>query len=81
MLTLITVLMLAVFLAVILSKKTSVLVALVLVPIIFAVIAGFGGSIDTIVTGGIAKVAPTAALIFFAILFSRCCSTREFSIL
>lgn len=69
MLTLVTVLMLAVFLAVILSKKTSVLVALVLVPIIFAVIAGFGGSIDTIVTEGIAKVAPTAALIFFAILF------------
>ncbi|MGO4238286.1 CitMHS family transporter [Pseudarthrobacter sp. YAF2] len=69
MLTLITVLMLATFLAVILSKRTSVLVALILVPVIFAVIAGFGGDIGEIVTKGIGKVAPTAALIFFAILF------------
>lgn len=69
MLTLITVLMLATFLAVILSKRVSVLCALILVPIIFAVIAGFGGDIGEIVSDGIAKVAPTAALIFFGILF------------
>ena len=59
----------AVFLGVILTKKVSVIVALILVPIIFAVIGGFGTELGTFMLDGIVSVAPTGIMLGFAILF------------
>ncbi|ALL77770.1 hypothetical protein AD006_25140 [Pseudonocardia sp. EC080610-09] len=69
MLTWLTLAMLAAFLGLVLSGRVSVVVALVGVPIVFALLAGAGGDLGGIVGDGIATVAPTAALILFAVLF------------
>jgi len=58
-----------VFLGLILSKKVSVIVSLILVPVIFALIGGFGGEIGTFMSDGITSVASTGIMLGFAILF------------
>lgn len=45
------------------------LVGLILVPIAFGLIAGAGTDIGDMIVGGIESLAPTAALLFFAIIF------------
>jgi CitMHS family citrate-Mg2+:H+ or citrate-Ca2+:H+ symporter len=68
--------MIAVFMYLILSKRLTPMIALILVPLIFAVIVGaFGitgqaeeGVVDSIMTA-IGDFAPTAVLLFFAIIF------------
>lgn len=69
MLTWLTLAMLAVFLGLVLSGRVSVVVALVAAPVVFALLAGGGTGLGEIVGDGIATVAPTAALILFAVLF------------
>lgn len=53
----------------IMTKKLSPLVALILIPIIFGSIAGFYNDLGTMIMDGIKVVAPTAVLLFFAILY------------
>jgi citrate-Mg2+:H+ or citrate-Ca2+:H+ symporter, CitMHS family len=59
----------AVFLYLIMSKRLSVLVALIIVPMIFAIIGGFGADIGEMMLEGIIKVAPTGIMVAFAVLY------------
>lgn len=59
-----------VFLVLIMTKRLSVITALVLVPVVFAFIAGFGyKEIGTMALAGIKQVAPTGILLMFAVLY------------
>lgn len=58
-----------VFLALTLFTRTSVLVGLVLVPIIFAVIAGKAGDLGDYMSEGLLQVAPVAIMMTFAVLY------------
>lgn len=62
-------LMVATFMYLIVSRRTTPVVALLLVPVAFGLFAGAGLGISDMVTGGIADLAPTAAMLFFAIVF------------
>ncbi|WP_221567863.1 CitMHS family transporter [Alkalihalobacillus sp. TS-13] len=57
------------FLALILTKRVSVIVALILVPMIFALIGGFGKELGALMLEGITGVAPTGIMLGFAILY------------
>jgi citrate-Mg2+:H+ or citrate-Ca2+:H+ symporter, CitMHS family len=57
------------FLLLVMSKRLSVMVALILVPIVFALIGGFGKGIGPMMLDGLIKVAPTGIMIAFAILY------------
>ncbi|WP_408009959.1 CitMHS family transporter [Pseudalkalibacillus sp. A8] len=57
------------FLALILTKRVSVIVALILVPMIFALIGGFGKELGSLMLEGITGVAPTGIMLGFAILY------------
>lgn len=59
----------AVFLFLILTKRVSVIVALIVVPLVFALIGGFGAEIGPLMLEGIQSVAPTGIMLGFAILF------------
>ncbi|WP_029113645.1 CitMHS family transporter [Mycobacterium sp. URHB0044] len=58
-----------VFLALTLWTRASVLICLVLVPIAFAVIGGYGSQLGTFIGEGVLKVAPVAVMIAFAVLY------------
>lgn len=59
-----------VFLVLIIFKRLSVITALVLVPIVFGLLAGFGvRELSDMMLAGLKQVAPTAILLFFAVLF------------
>ena len=58
-----------VVLALILSKRTSALTALIVVPIVGGLIAGFGLETATFAVSGMKNIAPVAAMFVFAILF------------
>uniref|UniRef100_B0T3V6 Citrate/H+ symporter, CitMHS family n=1 Tax=Caulobacter sp. (strain K31) TaxID=366602 RepID=B0T3V6_CAUSK len=53
----------------ILTNRASPVVALILVPLVGAILAGFGGQAPQFMVEGIAKIAPVAAMFVFAILF------------
>jgi CitMHS family citrate-Mg2+:H+ or citrate-Ca2+:H+ symporter len=59
----------ALLLLLILSKKMSALSALVIVPVIGALVAGFGYETATFAINGIKNIAPVVAMFVFAILF------------
>jgi CitMHS family citrate-Mg2+:H+ or citrate-Ca2+:H+ symporter len=69
MLTLLGLAAIAVLLSLILFRITSVLVALTLVPIAAAAAGGFAGQIGGFAMEGMQEVAPTAALLAFAVLY------------
>ncbi|MES1040826.1 CitMHS family transporter [Peribacillus simplex] len=69
MLTLLGISMVIVFTYLIMSKRLSPVNSLVVIPIIFALIGGFGPEIGDMMLDGIKVVAPSAALLLFAILF------------
>ncbi len=56
-------------LAVVMTKKASPVVALIVVPVIMALIGGFSGEVAGFMTDGIKKIAPTGVMFIFAILF------------
>ncbi|MFE0505342.1 CitMHS family transporter [Peribacillus butanolivorans] len=62
-------LMIGTFLYLVMSKRVSVLIAFALVPIIFALIGGFGLEIGKMMLDGIVKVTPTGIMIGFSILY------------
>ena len=60
----------AVFLVLIMSKRVSVITALVLTPIVFGLLAGFNPSeLGKFGLDGIKQVAPTGILLMFAVLY------------
>jgi len=66
--------MVVAFMALIMTRRLSPLVALTLVPIAFALLAsaavgGFDSSIRDMMLDGIRKIAPTAVMLMFAILY------------
>jgi CitMHS family citrate-Mg2+:H+ or citrate-Ca2+:H+ symporter len=69
MLTLLAFAMIVVFMALIMTKRMSVLTALILVPIAFALIGGFAREIGPMMLDGVRALAPTAVMLLFAILF------------
>jgi CitMHS family citrate-Mg2+:H+ or citrate-Ca2+:H+ symporter len=69
MLALLGLAMVVVFTYLIMSKRLSPIVALTVVPIVFALIGGFGRVTGTMMLDGLKMVAPSAALLLFAILF------------
>jgi CitMHS family citrate-Mg2+:H+ or citrate-Ca2+:H+ symporter len=58
-----------VLLALILSGRASALVALIVVPIVAALVAGFGLDTSKFIVAGIRNIAPTAGMFVFAILY------------
>lgn len=69
MLTVIAYSMIIVFMALIMTKRLSAMVALILVPIVFGLIAGFGLGLGPMMLDGIKKLAPTGVMLMFAILY------------
>jgi CitMHS family citrate-Mg2+:H+ or citrate-Ca2+:H+ symporter len=61
--------MVVVFTYLIMAKKMSPVAALVVVPIVFALIGGFWSGLGDMMMEGVKQVAPSAALLLFAILF------------
>ena len=53
----------------IMAKRLSPVVALTIVPIVVALLGGFGGAIGAMMLDGLKMVAPSAALLLFTILF------------
>ena len=62
-------LMVATFMFLIMTKRTTPVVGLILVPIAFGLFAGAGLGISDMITDGIEDLAPTAAMLFFAIIY------------
>ncbi len=68
-LTLLAYALIIVFMALIMTKRLSVLTALVVLPIVFAVIGGFGPGIGKMMLDGVKAIAPTGVMLMFAILY------------
>ena len=56
-------------LAAILSRRVTPLVALIAIPVVAALVGGFGWQIGGFAVGGVQQTAPVAAMFVFAILF------------
>ncbi|HYD45614.1 MAG TPA: CitMHS family transporter [Phenylobacterium sp.] len=69
MLSLLGFLMVGAFMTLIMTRRLSPLTALILVPIAFGLIAGFGAGLGPMMLEGIGKIAPTAVMLLFAILY------------
>lgn len=61
--------LIAIFLAAVMGARVSAVVALVLLPIAFALLGGFGARIGPMIVDGLRELAPTAAMLIFAILY------------
>lgn len=60
---------LTVFMALVLSRRMSAVAALIIVPIAFGLIAGFGAGLGEMMIEGVTAVAPTALMLIFALLY------------
>ncbi|MFE4055878.1 CitMHS family transporter [Streptomyces sp. NPDC059096] len=69
MLTILGFVMIATFLVLIMMKKMSPIAALVLIPALFCVIVGQGAQLGDYVIKGVGDLAPTAAMLMFAIVY------------
>ncbi|MET7534948.1 CitMHS family transporter [Streptomyces sp. NPDC058293] len=69
MLTILGFVMIATFLVLIMMKKVSPIAALVLIPALFCVFVGKGAKLGDYVVAGIGDLAPTAAMLMFAIVY------------
>jgi CitMHS family citrate-Mg2+:H+ or citrate-Ca2+:H+ symporter len=61
--------MVATFMALIMTKRLTPMVALIVVPIVFALIGGFAPNLGPMMIDGIKTLAPTGVMLLFAILF------------
>lgn len=61
--------MVFVFMYLIMTGRVSALIALILIPSIFAAIGGFAPEIGTMILDGISQLAPTGVMLMFAILY------------
>lgn len=69
MLTVLAFGMIATFMTLIMTKRLSALVALIVVPIVFGLLGGFASSIGTMMLEGVRGIAPTGVMLLFAILY------------
>ncbi|MFG2653087.1 CitMHS family transporter [Streptomyces sp. NPDC048436] len=69
MLTILGFVMIATFLVLIMMKKMSPIAALVLIPALFCVFVGKGAHLGDYVLEGVGNLAPTAAMLMFAIVY------------
>ncbi len=69
MLTVLAYLMIIVFMTLIMTKRLPAVVALIVVPIIFGLLAGFGMNLGPMMLSGVSKLAPTGVMLMFAILY------------
>ncbi|WCD95766.1 citrate:proton symporter [Streptomyces sp. HUAS 31] len=69
MLTILGFAMIATFLVLIMMKKMSPIAALVLIPALFCVFVGKGAKLGDYVIEGVTSLAPTAAMLMFAIVY------------
>ncbi|MER7749942.1 citrate:proton symporter [Streptomyces bacillaris] len=69
MLTILGFAMIATFLVLIMTKKMSPIAALVLIPALFCVAVGQGAQLGDYVIDGVGNLAPTAAMLMFAIVY------------
>ncbi|MDQ0990025.1 CitMHS family transporter [Streptomyces sp. V3I7] len=69
MLTILGFAMIATFLVLIMLKKMSPIAALVLIPALFCVFVGKGAGLGDYVIDGVTDLAPTAAMLMFAIVY------------
>ncbi|MGW0642641.1 CitMHS family transporter [Streptomyces badius] len=69
MLTILGFVMIATFLVLIMTKKMSPIAALVLIPALFCVAVGDGARLGDYVIEGVGNLAPTAAMLMFAIVY------------
>lgn len=69
MLSLLGFLMVVTFMYLIMSKRLSAIVALILIPVLFALIAGFGNEIGSMMMDGVESIAPTGVMLIFGILY------------
>jgi len=59
----------AIFLFAIMTKRVSVLVALILIPTAAGLVAGAGAGLGKMMLEGISRVAPVGVMIIFAVLY------------
>ncbi len=69
MLTVLAYSMVVVFMFLIMTKRLPALVALIVVPIAFGIIGGFGAELGPMMLAGIKNLAPTGVMLMFAILY------------
>jgi CitMHS family citrate-Mg2+:H+ or citrate-Ca2+:H+ symporter len=69
MLTALAYSMIVVFMFLIMTKRLPALVALIVVPIAFGLIGGFGAGLGPMMLTGIKNLAPTGVMLMFAILY------------
>ena len=69
MLTALAYAMIVVFMFLIMTKRLPALVALIVVPIAFGLIGGFGAGLGPMMLTGIKNLAPTGVMLMFAILY------------
>lgn len=61
--------MIVVFMVLIMTKRLSVLTALVVVPVVFGLLGGFGPRLGPMMLDGVKAIAPTGVMLMFAILY------------
>jgi CitMHS family citrate-Mg2+:H+ or citrate-Ca2+:H+ symporter len=61
--------MVATFMTLIMTRRLSALVALVLIPIAFGLLGGFAAGLGSMMLNGIRELAPTGVMLLFAILY------------
>jgi CitMHS family citrate-Mg2+:H+ or citrate-Ca2+:H+ symporter len=69
MLSLIAFAMVATFMILIMAKRLSAIIALILVPTAFALLAGFSAGLGDMMMAGVKELAPTGVMLVFAILY------------
>ncbi|OAS86596.1 MULTISPECIES: CitMHS family transporter [Metabacillus] len=69
MLALLGFLMVFVFMFLIMTGRLSALIALIVIPVLFAVIGGFASDLGPMLIDGINQLAPTGVMLMFAILY------------
>ena len=61
--------MVFVFMFLIMTRRMSALIALMLIPSLFAILSGFGSGIGDMILEGVKELAPTGIMLLFAILY------------
>ncbi|WP_291284919.1 CitMHS family transporter [Flavobacterium sp.] len=69
MLTILGFSMIIVFMYLIMTKRLFPLTALILIPILFAIVGGFTADLGSIIMEGVKNIAPTGIMLIFGILF------------
>jgi len=69
MLTLLAFAMVASFMTLIMTGRISALVALIVTPVVFGLLAGFGAELGPMMLEGVSSLAPTGVMLAFAILY------------